>query len=131
MDTKAIKKRCEAATPEPWKFVAGESNNQPTPDDCLGSIVGDDWILAEIKNDTPQPEANAKFIAHARSDLPAALEALEEAQGKIGALRFEHVQPPNTHLGHGLAHARLAPHAPAGGRSRPRLRPRIAPCRKR
>ena len=28
-----------------------------------------------------------EFIAHARSDLPAALEALEEAQGKLGVVR--------------------------------------------
>jgi hypothetical protein len=34
-----------------------------------------------------QRKANIEFAAHARSDLPAALEALEEAQGKLDEIQ--------------------------------------------
>ncbi len=88
MDTLAAKKRCEAATPEPWEtHQEGDGFNsvricKPISDgEC--QPVGEAEILGTIR---AQAEANADFIAHARSDLPAALEALEEAQGRIAEL---------------------------------------------
>lgn len=59
LDTQAAKARCWAATPGPW-----------TPASILHLAHKDD----------------IEFAAHARSDLPDALEALEEAQGALREL---------------------------------------------
>ncbi|KKL83725.1 hypothetical protein LCGC14_1971840 [marine sediment metagenome] len=116
MDIAAAKKRCEAATPEPWR-AGYEDGSAPdtvmtvakhqcqtkvgvrvesgktergrfvsfTKDDGVPPLTFPPMpnILCEIDDDLPEAErlANAEFIAHARTDLPIALEALEEAQG--------------------------------------------------
>jgi hypothetical protein len=72
----AARERCEAATPVPWV----QSN---THSDVLGPTLA---IIARLRLETNH-EANLDFIAHARSDLPTALEALEEAQRKLEAVR--------------------------------------------
>ena len=60
LDIQAAKKRCEVA-----KGIRM----------CGLSVEGGGDELERLET----------FIRHARSDLPAALEALEEAQGKLGA----------------------------------------------
>ena len=77
MDTAAAKKRCEAATPEPWTLVRSPHSDKTMIGASGGKVIG---AIIGIKD--------AEFIAHAREDLPAALgerdaalEALEEAQG--------------------------------------------------
>jgi len=85
MDIAAAKKRCEAATGGPWLVTdrneAGDRYVGPA-EEYVAIVVRD--ALARLMTD-----ANAEFIAHARTDLPAALEALEEAKGLIAALRLQ------------------------------------------
>ena len=65
LDTQAIKKRCEAA-----KGIRM----------CGLSVEGGGDELERLET----------FIRHARSDLPAALEELEEAQADVERLRDHH-----------------------------------------
>jgi hypothetical protein len=65
-DPQAARKRCEAATPGDWR---------------VETFVSLFEIFDEHGSSIYNGKANREFIAHARSDLPAALEALEEAQG--------------------------------------------------
>lgn len=64
LDVEKIKKRCEAATPGPWrreliKVIAWKSH-----------VICD---LASTMGKYEPEEANAEFIAHAREDIPALL----------------------------------------------------------
>ena len=93
LDLPAIKKLCEAAMEGEW-IVKGPSPGIDVGFDDGGdyAVVADGHIIAEAFHKVGvgvdvNAEANAEFIAHARSDLPAALEALEEAQGKLRAVR--------------------------------------------
>ncbi len=73
MDIAAAKKRCEAATLGPWVAEGG-------------SIL----TSAKVPLALTMSYANARFAAHARTDLPAALEALEEAQGALKVIGDMH-----------------------------------------
>ena len=68
MDSAAAKKRCEAATKAPW---------MPTMHLSI-EVERDPGIFAGIGCFESMPDVI--FAARARTDLPAALEALEEAQ---------------------------------------------------
>ncbi len=76
LNIKEAKKRCEAAMPAPWRTRRKE-DDAPNVDVMMGKTV-----IATMGDFYPE----AEFVAHARSDLPAALEALEEAQGEIARL---------------------------------------------
>lgn len=83
LNIQAARARCEAATPKPWAVT----DRNAAGDRYVGPV--DEYVAIVVRsavNDLPT-EANADFIAHARSDLPAALEALEEAQGKLLAVK--------------------------------------------
>jgi hypothetical protein len=87
MDIQAAKKRCEAATEGPWEFTDGfygwDSGIFPVGcEDKLNQSI----IANNGRGNGDPTEADAEFMARARSDLPAALEALEEAQGKLDAV---------------------------------------------
>ncbi|KKL16706.1 hypothetical protein LCGC14_2492840 [marine sediment metagenome] len=83
LDLPAIKKRCEAATDGPWLAV-------PLQELAVAGNFMVTWrVIASTKQGVMKQirqEADAEFAAHARSDLPAALEALEEAQGRCKLL---------------------------------------------
>ncbi|KKK47592.1 hypothetical protein LCGC14_3153620 [marine sediment metagenome] len=76
-DPQAARERCEAATPEPWvaeldyvsALIPGKRPN--------GEIIGRLQPSISDLFSREQEYANAEFAAHARSDLPAALEVLE------------------------------------------------------
>jgi len=83
-DIQAARKRCEAATPGPWKIRAAVNgfDKDVAILDSFGQIIAE--VFMQVNREVFRPAvANAAFIKHARSDLPAALEALEEAQGKL------------------------------------------------
>ena len=85
LDIAAAKKRCEMATPEPW-MRNGQTVQGLWRIDGNTERVGFDFMVnpvALIPND-----ADADFIEAARSDLPAALEALEEAQAHLKTVRW-------------------------------------------
>ncbi len=72
----AARARCEAATDlTMWAITAREDGF------CVGNGRGHN-VVPHIRN-----QADAELFVHARSDLFAALEALAEAQGRIGAIR--------------------------------------------
>ena len=108
----AARERCEAATPGPWAIGGLNRLFVVAPKRPKHGIITDFGPRAKGH---PEREANAEFIAHARSDLPAALEehsaaiergvmlwrqflwllsavdrecaAAEQAQGKMNRLR--------------------------------------------
>lgn len=71
IDREAIRARVEKATPGPWR-------SEPTSNDYAilfpdGSGVALVWDWSENGEKTPEAVANADFIAHARTDIPALL----------------------------------------------------------
>ena len=76
-DIAAIKARADAATPGPWH------DEHTDPWGCVlsgdyGWIAPRGWPQYDV--DTEQGKADAEFIAHARTDVPALLAALDAAQ---------------------------------------------------
>ena len=76
MDIAAANKRCEAATAGPYR-VEQKRGNPP-----YMVVIAEDVSMVDFGGRWD----DAQFFAHARSDLPAALEALEEAQGALREL---------------------------------------------
>lgn len=78
---------CEAATPEPWEC----------PNDQYGPRVRyqagkDNWCLIAWTNgeyETQWQREDAVFCAHARTALPAALDALDAAEQRLAELEDE------------------------------------------
>ena len=87
-EAQAARARCEAATEGPWVWDAAPwvdyDRDKVAPwltgDDGLGPVITGDGIKAE--------ERDAELIAHARTDLPAALDMLNRCVTTIGALKF-------------------------------------------
>ena len=67
----AIRERCEAATPGPWKVVEGKS---------FGVQSENKNIAACFRTE------NEQFIAHSREDLPWALDQIAEREKEIARL---------------------------------------------
>lgn len=84
LDTDAIRARAQAATEGPWYEDRG-----------LGSfeyrIHGHDgWRVLSAEDVDPQRASlNAAFLAHARTDVPALLGAVDAAEGEVARLREE------------------------------------------
>ncbi len=116
MDIQAARER--AATDYPIPFVLQRDEDETGisgtgvvaggvlfPDGVVALRWYSEWPTSVVFHDRGMDAVEAihghsgktRIIRADPSDLPAALEALEEAQGKIDALRFEHVKPSNTH----------------------------------
>ena len=89
-----IRKRCEAATPGPWtssrKDIDSYTSNPDEPEYGTQHVV-----YVYLQDDEPRfplfgnnARNNAEFIAHARQDIPALLDALNEAEGRITGARL-------------------------------------------
>jgi hypothetical protein len=96
LDLQAIRARIDLATPGPWSEDDGNIGSEPLaearqaiilrrlrgetglphPDDGLKSPLG---FVASTHQEQPNFEADAEFIAHARTDVPALCDALETA----------------------------------------------------
>lgn len=74
-DLDAIRARTDAASPEPWIAEAGDEAWSVRTSE--GSLSWDDH-----GGEVFTPE-NAAFLAHAREDVPALIEALEKAQARL------------------------------------------------
>jgi hypothetical protein len=91
LDVAAIRARAEAATPGPWRCYRGKLRPQfPTN---IIEILGPEGkaVVAWTGFDgvyTPKRETNANglFIAHARTDIPALLDALASERARADAL---------------------------------------------
>ena len=86
-DIDAIRKRCEAATPGPWRKTShyygdgccniwsGEGTDCPVVRECeSGGVI--------LRND-------AEFISNARTDIPALLEYVAELEHRVDELQEE------------------------------------------
>ena len=88
----AIRARAEKATPGPWR-------TSPQLGYVIPSDVGADYKVAQvggsrdspgqIARDDPFWQADTLFIAHARSDVPALLAAVEERDGLLHDMQQE------------------------------------------
>lgn len=76
----AARARCEAATAGPWRTVK-PCHGFRTKYKCV--VLGQDSLYSTLE----LQKADADFIANARIDLPAALDALEAAEAEITRLR--------------------------------------------
>ena len=78
--------RCEAATKGPWTHIedapmfVGSAEMVRTPEDDIN--IG---RVYSGYNQNLQPRYDATFIAHARTDLPKALEAVEVMAGYLAS----------------------------------------------
>ena len=87
LDAAAARARCNAATPGPWFKDRDDRGVEivmsPEPARNLGSEPVDAWpdvdiVVASTEHaDIDYATADAEFIAHARTDLVAALDALD------------------------------------------------------
>ena len=77
-DPQAARERGEAAIPAPWT-LRREADGGPDVE-----VMSEQTVIAAMGDFYPE----AEFVAHARSDLPAALEALEEAQAHLKTVRW-------------------------------------------
>jgi len=70
-EREAIRARCEAATPGPWKCER-----------AIGAsfIYGENGIVIDFDGNK---DPDTIFIIHARQDIPALLDALDEAEADI------------------------------------------------
>ncbi len=97
-EMREIRQRVEAATPGPWKWrdaddegdldglwAPGKPRKRGRPRDV--AVVGatgmhtEGWVLVEV--------ADAEFIAHARSDVPALLDEVERLRDLVQAMEYE------------------------------------------
>ncbi len=96
-DLKAIRERCELATPEPWQ-VAPDSTGGGIHTQWfhgqLGGPVPVATVAHTIEKDKPAhycyilPE-DAEFIAHARTDIPAMLDYIASLESRCEKLEGE------------------------------------------
>jgi hypothetical protein len=84
LDTTAIRARAEAATEGPWE----QRQNAPTMSGAVWHLrrAGQPGVRAMV-TEYQHGSANAEFIAHARTDVPALCDALDEARQEIERLR--------------------------------------------
>ncbi len=96
LDLPAIKKLCEAATKGPWEWKNGDEKrggftlhkrvlrSKTAKNEYVKSMP--QQILEHISWYVAPNEADAEFIAAARTNVPMLAAALQEAQGKLGAI---------------------------------------------
>jgi hypothetical protein len=63
-------------TPAPWEFVKNDVSD-PANKGRLGSIMHDQWFIAEVYRDVPGAGANAKIIAAAPTLIAATSDSYE------------------------------------------------------
>lgn len=85
MDIAAAKKRCEAATKGPW--LRQKERDSAAPKGVIDAYDEEAEGYYTIATVHEPGDADEDFIIHARSDLPAALEVLEEIR-KLHALHY-------------------------------------------
>lgn len=93
-DLQAIKERAAKATPGPWAGPritdlwppgwVGVYEGDGTGDVIPGSIIG---VTSHATDNEDLQDANAKFIAHAREDIPMLVEEVERLQEELEGIR--------------------------------------------
>jgi hypothetical protein len=72
-ELRAIKERCEKATPGPWEWSDGTCDDEDG--ERHGYRCGPMWV--DVCDQLAVPVVDAEFIAHAREDVPALLAEVE------------------------------------------------------
>jgi hypothetical protein len=80
IDLAAIKARADAATPGPWKARTEYPQTVTSPTYGPDSSDEDAWVISTSL--THRPDADAEFIAHARTDVPALLAHVAELEAE-------------------------------------------------
>ena len=84
IDIPAIKARADKATAEPWSAYSAplrKGLNIINEVQCVGDFPIVSWMgFDESRRSKAQHKRNAKFIAHARTDIPDLIAALEAAE---------------------------------------------------
>lgn len=116
IDTEALRKLADAATPGPWEYEWDEAEGEITVR-AGTALVGEDGFAPGsyftsdmiIEHDDAWPEdsgeqnaANAEFIAAARGAVPALLDENAALRARIKAVRealdgWDDIQPPAFH----------------------------------
>jgi CMP-2-keto-3-deoxyoctulosonic acid synthetase len=92
IDLEAIKARCDAATVGPWEvFSAEEIAIHSEEGHEVVSVVGE-----EMDEAIDQIRVDARFIAHARMDVPNLVRRVEELEAQVRALCQPDAQPSDT-----------------------------------
>jgi hypothetical protein len=95
-DLEAIKRRCEAAKAGPWTWKSATIGDDPPVDGnrYLSSPASEWMVIGASQSTMFCDDADAEFIAHAREDVPALLEAvarllsmLNDAETEVERLR--------------------------------------------
>lgn len=91
LDEAAIRARLEAATEGPWTAEAGGSEGHYIfgPEGSRAPMRGRARVASCTWLDWYETEADAEFIAHARTDIPLLLAALDEARTQVERLHFD------------------------------------------
>lgn len=84
LDIEPIKKREQATTKGPWEFIPKKGDNMGaiSPVCTFGYDTAYYPTAGEIYDD-----ADGEFMAHARTDIPALIDALEEARSELERTR--------------------------------------------
>lgn len=82
----AIKARAEAATEGPWRLDGPWWIDDPSDPDCpaaLAMVTGPGRVGIMVPERTDANDADAEFIAHARTDVPALVAEVERLQAVV------------------------------------------------
>lgn len=87
----AIRSRCEAATPGPWKWTPQEEEveRDGTVEKVTGAQIESIFTFDTGEGYYGVENNNAEFIAHARTDLPDALAEIERLTAQVETLQGE------------------------------------------
>lgn len=81
----AIRAREQAATPGPWWADSHEIYSGPHGIPALGEWVAETCVAGELE----RSEANARFVAAARADVPALLAEVDRLRAELATARAQ------------------------------------------
>lgn len=90
LDLDAIEARAYAAAPLPWSPLFADLDGEYVP--LSWWMAYDDPEDPHGRFDWPQIQADAEFIAHARTDVPALVAALRKAEAQVAAVLALHTR---------------------------------------
>ena len=80
-----IRARCDKATPGPWIYPEPDDANSDDPYCREGYVIGPQAIQGLYETMSYEPP-DSRFIAHARQDIPALLDYIEELEAEIATV---------------------------------------------
>ena len=95
LDLKSIRDRANSATGGPWHAFPYFNEEDDEDPNCVGCDVQATWgdgtvLIVDMPNGRNECCHNAIFIAHARQDVPALLDRVEELEKEIAFWKSKH-----------------------------------------